>query len=264
MSFERGWLPRLLFVVGISSVFMVSSWAQTVPAGSERSGEENSLSVGVGVIASARPYPNTDPEIFPVPVVTGRYDRFFFQGIRGGMDLFQKDAWSANIFAQARFQGLEPEESPFLEGMSTRQKSADAGLELSYRGRPVGFRTEILTDVLGRSKGQEASFQVTSGVPLGRLGLILAGFGPRWVSSNVVDYYFGVGWEEIKLGRPAYTGESALNWELNLIGLINLGEKWDLTVIWTRDSFGSAITDSPLIEQNASNSLITSLTYRIK
>jgi outer membrane protein len=229
-----------------------------------REQSENTWSIGGGFIISPRPYRDTDPKFFPVPVVTGRYKRFFFQGIRGGVDLIQKGSFTTSAFAQARFRGLEPEDSDFLEGMSARRKSADAGLEMIYRGRPVGFRLGLISDILGRSKGQEASFLITSGIPLGKKGIILGGIGPRWLSSNRVDYYYGVRPEEVRPNRPAYSGTSTWNLDINVTLLLKLGERWDFTVLFNREGFGSNITASPLIEQTAGYSMVSSLTYRIK
>ena len=157
-----------------------------------QSGDQFSLAIGAGVIVSPRPYVGADSRIFPIPSIELEYKGWFFRGIRGGYSFIRTERFTASLYAQARFSGLESDSSPFLQGMEDRKKSMDAGIELSYRGRPVGFRINYLGDVLGRNKGQEATFLVTSGIPLGRRGIVIAGIGPRWLSKNHVDYYYGV------------------------------------------------------------------------
>jgi outer membrane protein len=223
-----------------------------------------SWSLGIGFIASPRPYKGTDAKYFPVPVLNMRYKRFFLQGIRGGFDYIQKDKVTANVYAQVRFRGLEPDDSPFLEGMTERKKSMDAGTEFIYKGRPVGFRIGAVSDVLGRSNGQEVSFLAISGVPLGKLGIVLVGFGPRWLSTNRVDYYYGVSEDEARPDRPAYQGQDTWNLDLNVTTILNVSQKMSLFFLFNREGLGNGIKDSPLVDQSAAYSFVTSLTYKFR
>jgi outer membrane protein len=221
---------------------------------------EKSLSIGAGLIVSPRPYTDTKPKIFPVPVITARYKRFFFEGIRGGVHLLKRGRWQGSVLVQAQFKGLEPDDSPFLAGMETRKKSADGALELVYKGRPVGFRAVFLKDLLGRSNGEEFGVQAVTGAPLGPV-LLLAGIGPRWLSTDRVDYYYGVRPSEATADRPAYPGEACWNWDLSVSAVTKFKGRWSLFALFNREGFGSNIKNSPLIDQNAGYSFITSLTY---
>lgn len=217
-------------------------------------------SVGGGFVTSPRPYIGTDAKVIPIPVVGLRYGRWFVQGIRGGYELLQREDLTASIYAQARFRALEPDSSPFLEGMEPRRKSADGGGELVYRGRPVGFRAVLISDVLGRSKGQEFSLVAVTGLPLGRL-LVLFGAGPRWLSSKRVNYYYGVREDEVRPGRPAYGSEATWNLDINLTLNMKITESWRLFTIINREGFGSGISNSPLVDRSAAYGMVTTLTY---
>jgi outer membrane protein len=190
------------------------------------------------------------------------YKGWFFRGIRGGYSFIRTERFTASLYAQARFSGLESDSSPFLRGMEDRKKSMDAGIELSYRGRPVGFRVNYLGDVLGRNKGQEATFLVTSGVPLKRRGIVLAGIGPRWLSKNHVGYYYGVRDIEATPSRPAYSGKATYNLDINITAIINLSSHWRWIAIVNREGFGAGIKDSPIVDRNSSYAFITSLNYK--
>jgi outer membrane protein len=213
--------------------------------------------LGVGVIASPRPYEGTKAQVFPVPVVTVKRGRWFFEGIRGGYELVSTRRFTASAFGRACFQGLEPEESAFLEGMATRSKSMDAGAELLFRRRPLGFRFAASTDVLGRSKGQEVSAQITSGAPIGRRLLLLAGFGPRWESSRRVNYYYGVRSDEALESRPPYAAESTVSWDLGLAALYRPSSRWSLFVLVNRTAYGDGIRQSPIVARESATSLVT-------
>ena len=233
------------------------------PSSKTKDEEGLTWSVGGGFVASPRPYPDAGAEVIPIPLVRLRYKRFFFQGIRGGYEFLQNEKWTANAFGQARFQGLEPTDSPALEGMETRRKSADAGAELIFRNRPVGFRTSFLTDILARSKGQEFSALAVTGAPLGK-ALLLVGIGPRWESQRRVDYYYGVRPEEALPERPAYSAPATWSWDLNVTLTWQISDRWNLLVLANRQGFGSGIKNSSIVEQGAGYALISALTYRIR
>lgn len=232
---------------------------QETPDSTERDGLE--ASAGLGFITSPRPYIGADPQSFPVPVVNIKYKRWFLESIRGGYTFAQRKRLDARAFTQVRFLGLEPDSSPFLEGMQTRQKSLDAGVELIYRGRPVGFRLGALSDVLGRSNGQEVSATAITGAPLGK-ALVLVGFGPRWLSANRVDYYYGVRAAEARPGRPEYSPTSTINWDLTVSTVFNPTPRWSVFGLLTREGLGSAIRSSPLVERSSAYSLVAFVAYK--
>jgi outer membrane protein len=213
-------------------------------------------SIGGGAVASPRPYVDAKPQVFPIPVVNLRYQRWFVQGIRGGYELVARPKLSVNAFAQARFQGLEPDDSPFLEGMEERRKSMDAGLEVLFRGRPVGFRASLLTDALGRSNGQEMSAQAVTGAPLGKKLLVLVGFGPRWETSRRVDYYYGVQPNESTSQRPAYSAGGTLNWDLAISALYRPSDRWSVFALLNRTALGDAIRESPIVDRDSMASVV--------
>jgi len=222
------------------------------------------LSIGGGVIFAPRPYQGASAAVIPIPVVTLRYKNLFVEGIRGGYQFLESGQLFGNVYLQANFEGLESTDSPYLQGMKNRSMSADAGTEIVYRARPVGFRLNVLSDILGRNSGQEVSLQALTGAPLGRGSFLLAGIGPRWVSAARVDYYYGVSPSEVRSDRPEYRGTSSWNWDLSLGANIRLAGNWSLFALFSREAFGSAIENSPVVSGPAAYSMITALTYRLR
>lgn len=222
------------------------------------------LSMGGGVVIGPRPYVGASAAVLPIPAVTVRYKRLFAEGIRGGVQVLQSGQLTGNAYLQANFEGLESTDSPYLDGMKTRSMSADAGAEIVYRARPVGFRFNVLSDVLGRNSGQEISLQALTGAPLGRGSFLLAGIGPRWVSATRVDYYYGVSGSEARPDRPEYRGTSSWDWDLSIGANIRVTDKWALFALFTREAFGSPIENSPVVSGPAAYSMIASLTYRLR
>ena len=117
--------------------------------------EEFTWSLGAGFVVSPRPYIGAEARVIPIPSLELRYRNWFFQGIRGGYRFIDSAPFTANIFAQAQFSGLDSEDSLFLEGMETRNRSMDAGVEFLCGTRPVGFLRASLptscTEATGRN-----------------------------------------------------------------------------------------------------------------
>ena len=80
-----------------------------------------------------------------------------------------------------------------------------------------------------------------------------------YLDSNHVDYYYGVGKEEVNVNRTEYVGESALNTGIgiSMSTPIFLGGYTQINI--QRTWFDSVITDSPLVEDHSN--LIIRLLY---
>lgn len=242
------WIACALFVSG--------------PAVAQQTPEPSRLrwGVGAGIVASPRPYVGARGQTFAIPVLRMEYERWFVQGIRGGYQLFSAPRWTVNAFAQARFQGLDPKDSPFLEGMEARKKSMDGGVEVVYRGRPLGFRAAAMTDVLGKSKGQVLTAQAISGAPVNEKLLVLVGFGPRWETARRVDYYYGVRPEEATSTRAAYTADGTLSWDLALSASYRPASRWSVFALMNHTFLGNGIRQSPTVERNSVSSFVLLVT----
>ena len=257
-------LAALLVLPGAAAADDPQASKPAVPPSVAPGTDHLDLSVGGGVVTAPRPYVGASEAVIPIPVVNVRYKWLFAEGIRGGAQFIRQGKLAGNIYLQANFEGLEAEDSPLLAGMEDRSISADAGIELVYRARPVGFRVNVLTDVLGKNNGQEFSVQAVTGAPLGSRGFLLASIGPRWVSANRVDYNYGVRPSEATPDRPAYTGTASWNWDLTLGATVRLKGKWSLFALFSREAFGKPIEQSPIVDRTAGYSLISSLTYALR
>jgi outer membrane protein len=137
----------------------------------------------------------------------------------------------------------------------------DAGGEFLCSRRPVGFRVSFISDALNRSNGQVLSLQAITGAPLGGRGVILFCIGAKYLNRDRTDYYYGVRPAEATLSRPAYSAPATWNIEINVTGIVNFGSRMRLFAKMDRESFGSGIKESPLVDGFASYSFISSLNY---
>jgi len=219
--------------------------------------------VGALVIDRDAPYRELDENLLVVPLVRFEGERTYFRGLRGGVRLIQSPGYELAAFAQPRMDGYDSKDSPFLAGMADRRASLDLGLESKWTSDKFGvLELSVAADALDRSGG----FEVAAGwTGLFRAGgwVFLPGAALRWQDASMVDYYYGVRTAEARLGRPAYSADSAVTPELSLLATRALGERWNLFARAGHTWLPSQVKDSPLVDRNGSTSLLVGIGYAL-
>lgn len=195
------------------------------------------------------PYRQADSDLLVVPAVQYEGERAYLRGLRLGWRAAGDRTLGLDLIAQARMDGYDAGDSPFLAGMATRQRSLDAGLAGHWRTAAGDLEASVVSDVLGRHRGQAAHLAWAWPVRRGAL-LLRPELGLRWWSANLVDYYAGVRPEEARPGRPAWRGGNALIAEAALGAVLALDRRWSLFGRLGYERLPSAITDSPLIDRD--------------
>ena len=221
------------------------------------------VTLGLAAVSSPSPYAGVDERpVTVVPFANFEAGRFYLRGLEAGYRLAEGEAFSAAAILQPRFQSYSPGDSPALDGMEARRRTAEGGLRAGVRlGRwKVGLRG--VSDLLGRHDGQTVTFD--AGVRLGgpRLG-VTPSAGLQWQSANFVDYYYGVRASEARPDRPAYTGQAAFNPFLGASVRWRLGGRWGVFALARHAWLDSAITDSPIVDRGTDNSGVLALTYAL-
>jgi len=219
--------------------------------------------VGALVIDRDAPYRELDEDLIAVPLVRFEGERAYLRGLRGGLRLIQSPEYELAVFAQARLDGYDSEDSPFLAGMADRRVSLDLGISSTWISQKVGaLELSVAADALDRSGGVELAASWT-----GRFGaggwLFYPGASLRWQDASLVDYYYGVRTGEAQLGRPAYSADSAITPELSLLATRTLGERWNLFARAGHTWLPSEVRDSPLVDRNGSTSLLIGIGYAL-
>lgn len=215
-----------------------------------------------GLLAIDRdaPYRDYDEGLFVVPLVRFEGERFYVRGLRGAMRLRDTDTHELALFAQARLDGYDTEDSDFLTGMADRRPSLDLGVSSSWRTKIGAFEIDLAADALDRSGGFEST---ASWNGLFRAGAwtFVPGASLRWQSSDLVDYYYGVRTSEALPGRPAYQADSAVTPDVSMLVTRPLAERWTLFARTSYTWLPSEIRDSPIVGQDGSLGLFIGVGY---
>ncbi len=231
----------------------------------QRRAEEAFLLVGAGMIVQDEPLKGIDTEVFPIPFFLYQGKAFSMRGISATYDVFGQGKWTVGALAKFRTDGYDVDDSSDLDGMSDRKNSLDVGIELSVENAWGNMGLRFLTDALGKHDGQEAGLTYTIPVraPFGIKKLRLRPMvGLSWRSGNLNNYYYGVRADEATAIRPRYNSGDSVN-PFAGVGLdYLLAGRWSIFSMFKNEWLGSEITDSPIVDQHSTISVILGLVYR--
>jgi outer membrane protein len=89
--------------------------------------------LGLGAISSPRPYVGASNSVTPLPAIELYYKKLYIQGIQAGYHFVDTGNIAFDVRARLVFAGLDPDDSPFLEGMNERESSIEGGLVLDWK-----------------------------------------------------------------------------------------------------------------------------------
>jgi len=220
-------------------------------------------SLGLGVVSSPRPYVGTDNSVLAMPLVELYYKKLYVQGIRAGFHLFEKGDLAFDARARIVFAGLDPDDSPELDGLSERKSSIEGGFALEWSPGKYLLSATAFTDLLGRSGGQEAGLDFSRAWTFAqyRWGLTPS-IGVIWQSSDFVDYYVGVAPEEARPGRPPFQGESAFNFRASVLAFYRLTMRVTFVGLLRIQRLDSEVSTSPIVDEPRGYFGLLGVTYR--
>lgn len=221
-------------------------------------------SLGIGAFSSPRPYVGAENSQIVAPLVEVTYKKLYVQGIQAGYRFFDTGKYSLDARAGIVFNGLDPDDSDFLEGMKKRRSTIEGGFVFDWKPGKFRLSNAFYTDLLGRSYGQQASSDFSRTWSFNRYQW---GFTPSigvvWQSSNFIDYYYGVTPEEARPGRPPFQGHSVINFRSSLLGYFFISMRLRLVGLIRIQRLDNEILDSPIVDQQRGIFGLVGITYRM-
>jgi outer membrane protein len=213
---------------------------------------EEGLHGSVGLLAFARsqPYKGMNGNLLLLPALNIEKSDFYLRGITAGYRLLSfKQRNSIDLILRPRLVGYNADEGgEAFRGMHNRSDSLHGGLSANMQFDSLKLNIDALTDLLGKSKGQEVSASMGKAFRLDNALSVTPSVGLKWQSEKYVDYYYGVTPQEASLIRPLYKGKSVLNYTAGLNVNYLLNKQSHLFAQFEYERLGN--TDSPLVEDN--------------
>lgn len=222
-------------------------------------------SAGLGFVSRWEDSPyiggGTRRDLLPLYLYEG--ERFFLRANRAGVKLWDDDddTRRLELFVGRRLEGYPEDRQPeSLDGMRVRNTGADLGLRYRLQRGASTWTATAMHDIAGISHGSELGVDYSYVHRRGRWTFV-PGAGASWRSSDLNDYYFGVGDAEALETRPAYRAGSGVDLTLSLNGSFQLTRNWRLLGGLSSTWLSSAIQDSPVTEDGPATAFSLGAVY---
>jgi len=236
-----------------------------------------SVSLGAGV----RTNPvvrEADIPLIVVPQFSYYGKRFFIDNLDAGCTLLESDHSTLSLIASPGYDrvffyrgdpqnlfvgsfGVSPGSAAYVTAETPgavhffsrpREVTYLAGPEWTFKYANLTGQLDVLHEITGHNHGDEV--RAALAVPLGHLGGSWGvNVGLTWKSAAIVNYYYGA--------AGIYTAGAALDPFVKLSYSRPLKGRWKITAFVEGERLGSAIADSPIINQQYVATVFVGTTY---
>lgn len=251
-------VPNALASLMISVFWIPTAMAETSTISRD---ETSKWELGAGVAVVQKPYRDIDVDVLPLPLFS--YENRWIRASIPKVDLKFLSNESVTLSLRAKYagDGYDADDSPFLTGMDDRKGGVWAGGAMIWKTGIADLSAEVLGEVSGYSKGSRAKLQAERRFASGTFGLTPR-LAVEWVDSKFVNYYYGVKRSEVRVDRSFYEGSSAANFEVGMRMDYTLARRHTLFLDTSAIRFGSAIKDSPLVDNSSQTTVSIGYIYR--
>jgi outer membrane protein len=247
-------MMKYLTLLGAAALLSASVSAEENRGEARERIEPKGFLYGFGLGINQEIYKGYDYRVIPLPIIGYRGDNFRVLGPFVSYDALEFSDIELTLQASPRFQGFDDSDSYIFENMDERKFSMDAGLGLTYEKKDWKIGVSSMFDILNRSGGFEAKANISRVFRQGPLF-----FEPKlslsYLDSDHVDYYYGVKANETNVFTTQFQGSSALNTTLGFSVSTPIFLEGFTSIAIDYTLYDSAITDSPLVEDDTNLSL---------
>lgn len=239
-------------------LFTTSGLAEEAKRGENRAKiEPYGLIYGGAIGIRSEIYVGYDQRVILLPILGYRGEKLRIFGPFVNYEAYREGAFGFDVVLSPRFNGFDESNSAIFAGMEERELSLDLGLGLNWQRDDWKVQLSGLYDVLDRNNGREMRASLSHAYRFGWV-FVEPSIGVSYLDKRHVDYYYGVAESEAVSFRPSYRGGSALNSKLGVSvstpAFFNGFSRIALENVW----YDSAISDSPLTEEDSSLSIYIS------
>jgi outer membrane protein len=213
----------------------------------------NDFAIGAGLATTESVYVGGKNSVTIYPAIASLFPGAFDDDLAfnrdGGYGLRWAPPSGLELGALIRFQslGFESTDAPELNGLPDRPWTLEIGPTIGWRAWPVHVDYTAFVDLLRHHTG--ASHALRFSVPKRwERSYVIPEIALRRYGKSYVDYYFGVPEFAATALRPAYAGRAADGWSAGLSWGAELGPRWLVSGRFSVEQFGSAISDSPIVD----------------
>jgi outer membrane protein len=252
-------MMKILISAGLLCAFSsLAVQAQETPP----EGDKSTWLLGIGGGLQKKIYAGSDTKFRVLPLLTYENSWVKVAGPGVGLKLGRSGGFSYMLNARyALGDGYKSSDAWVLEGMNKRKASVWVGPEVSWDSDFGRLSAGVQADASQKSEGYQATLNYSRDFRFGRFS-IGPNVGLSWLSSQYVDYYYGVTEAEATNWRSQYEGKASLNLGVGLRGRYMIDAHQFASFELGVKHYGSGITDSPLVDRRYQPQLSLGYAYR--
>jgi outer membrane protein len=248
----------LILITGIALTGQLS--AQPVPDDPDN---EHKLQIGLAAVTSESVYLGGSSQSRVFPAIDYTYKRFYFQAGDVGFHLLDDDHWEVNMGLGVNLVGdVDRGDSRLLEHLPELSYPVNAFVSARYTS-PIGlFTIKHHQEINNKHNGYSNSLSYAAPIRQGQW-LIMPQLSYEQHSAAVVNYFYGIAPEDATSQLPAYRSGSVNNWQISLLGLRTINQRWSFIGNIQHELYGDAISNSPLVNEDQRLSVFVGLLYKV-
>lgn len=225
----------------------------------------NTAFIGAGAYMQTQPYKGVSALILPSPVIFFDNSIFYIRWSKVGVYIAgekkQNYSWALSLAAQPCTFGYKESDSDYLKGMSNKNNSIEAGLELDMTYKTLFFNILSFHDILDNSNSYMAHIELGDTIKYKKLTFypsILA----IYYADKFNNYYYGVNRQEATPTRQYYHCNGGFNYAVEAYIRYKITNKWYVLSNIKAEYLNKTIQNSPIVNSHYIYSGLLSIMYK--
>lgn len=239
--------------------FTIQSWAQPVP---DSPPKEHELQLGVAAVSSDSIYIGGSSQSQVFPAIDYQYKRFYIQAGDFGVNLIDEKNWEIDFGLGVNLVGdTDRGESRLLNNLPSLSYPVNAFLSAQYKTSIGLFKIKYNHEINNKHNGNNSSISYAAPIFRGKW-LFMPQIAYEYHSAEVVNYFFGITPEYATNEFQAYQSGSATAYQLSVLALYEMNEKWSFVGNIQTEKYSDEITNSPIVSDDQRTSVFAGLLYK--
>lgn len=237
-----------------------TTWAQPVP---DSPADDHELQIGLAGVTSTSVYLGGNNQSRVFPAIDYTYKQFYFQAGDLGLNLVNKDNWKIDFGLGVNLAGdVDRGDSRLLSALPELSFPVNAFVSAEYKTKIGLFKIKYHHEINNKHNGHSTGLSYSAPIRRGSW-LVVPQLTYENHSEEVVNYFVGIAPEDMTTNLPSYEAGSVNNWQLSLLGLRPINNKWSLIGNIQNVFYGDEITNSPMIDDDQRLSVFIGFLYKV-
>ena len=256
-------LTSALLFTSMFSGSLFSAPAPIITSTMDADAMSKSPGIGYTVSTAQRPFVGVDDQKTSLPYFSYRYKDFYIESLDVGYNIIRQKGFSLDLVGTPRFYERKASfaDNTELDGISTTTETYLAGLSSQFHLDYGVITLQLLYDAI-ESNGIEAVAVASKTFEITKAFKFTPSIGLSFQNAKLVDHFYGVEANEALAGRPAYDGESSLNYNVTFNASWEVHEHVELLGQFKYEWLGDGITDSSIVDEDSLYFLTAGVVFR--